>query len=55
LIVASSHVHLDHHHCLEVIFLRGRARDLREVATQLQGLKGIRKGQLVVASTEDTP
>ncbi len=54
-IVASSHVHLDHNHCLEVIFLRGRPRALRDIASQLQGLKGIRKGQLVVANTAETP
>ncbi len=54
-IVASSHVHLDHNNCLEVIFLRGKAKALRDIASQLQGLKGIRKGQLVVASTADTP
>jgi CopG family nickel-responsive transcriptional regulator len=54
-VIASSHVHLDHDHCMEVIFLRGRARALREIAAQLRGLKGIRKGELVVASTADTP
>jgi CopG family nickel-responsive transcriptional regulator len=54
-VVASSHVHLDHDNCLEVIFLRGRARELREIAAQLRGLKGIRKGELVVAATADTP
>lgn len=54
-VVASSHVHLDHNNCLEVIFLRGRAQVLRDIAAELRGLKGIRKGQLVVASTADTP
>lgn len=54
-IVASSHVHLDHNNCLEVIFLRGGAQALRDIASQLQGLKGIRKGQLVVANTVETP
>ncbi len=54
-VVASTHVHLDHNNCLEVIFLRGPAQALRDIAAQLQGLKGIRKGQLVVASTADTP
>jgi CopG family nickel-responsive transcriptional regulator len=54
-VVASSHVHLDHDNCLEVIFLRGRAKLLRDFAAQLRGLKGIRKGQLVVASSADTP
>ncbi|HEY8503304.1 MAG TPA: nickel-responsive transcriptional regulator NikR [Gemmataceae bacterium] len=49
-VVASSHVHLDHENCLEVIFLRGRPDVLREIASQLRALKGIRKGELVVAS-----
>jgi CopG family nickel-responsive transcriptional regulator len=55
IVVATSHVHLDHNNCLEVIFLRGRSRALQEIAFQLKGLKGIRKGQLVIASTADTP
>lgn len=54
-VVASSHVHLDHDNCLEVIFLRGPAKTLRDIAGQLRGLKGIRKGQLVVANTAETP
>jgi CopG family nickel-responsive transcriptional regulator len=54
-VVASTHVHLDHDNCMEVIFLRGRAASLREIAAQLRGLKGIRKGQLVVANTAETP
>jgi CopG family nickel-responsive transcriptional regulator len=54
-VVASSHVHLDHDNCMEVIFLRGQARVLREIAAQLRGLKGIRKGELVVADTAETP
>ena len=37
-VVASSHVHLDHDNCMEVIFLRGRSRALREIAAQLSGL-----------------
>jgi CopG family nickel-responsive transcriptional regulator len=54
-VIASTHVHLDHDNCLEVIFLRGPARVLGEIAAQLRGMKGIRKGQLVVATTGDTP
>lgn len=54
-VVASTHVHLDHHNCLEVIFLRGRAKTLRDFADQLRGLKGIRTGHLVVAQTGETP
>ena len=50
LIVSTTHVHLNHHLCLEVIILRGTATRLQQIAAQLKGLKGIHKGELVVAS-----
>lgn len=50
-VVATTHVHLDHDTCLEVIILRGPAGVLQRVAYELRGLKGIYKGQLVLAST----
>ena len=53
MVVSTMHVHLDHHNCLEVIVLRGRAGALQKVASELRGLKGIHKGQLVMAKTED--
>lgn len=40
------HVHLDHHHCLEVIVLRGRADELKRVADQLIATKGVKHGGL---------
>ncbi|GIW82280.1 MAG: putative nickel-responsive regulator [Gemmatales bacterium] len=55
MVVATSHVHLDHDHCLEVIFLRGPAHQLRDFADQLRGLKGVHTSQLVVARTPGTP
>src|SRR5262245_5221831 len=51
LVVSTMHVHLDHDTCLEVLVLRGRAGALQEVASALRGLKGIHKGQLVLAAT----
>jgi CopG family transcriptional regulator, nickel-responsive regulator len=55
LVVATTHVHLDHDNCLEVIILRGKAGELREIAAKLKGLKGIRQGQLVLANAKATP
>ena len=48
-VVSTMHVHLDHDRCLEVIVLRGAAGDLRQFAAKLRGLKGIHRGELVVA------
>ena len=50
-VVSTMHVHLDHDHCLEVIVLRGRAGSLQKIAAELRGMKGIHKGQLVLAAT----
>ncbi|MFO7615487.1 MAG: nickel-responsive transcriptional regulator NikR [Bacteroidales bacterium] len=50
LILSVQHVHLDHHHCLETIAVKGPANDLQELASQLIGLKGIFHGKLVMSA-----
>lgn len=52
-VVSTMHIHLDHHRCLEVIVLRGKARQLRRMADELQTLKGVYQGHLVVASSDE--
>ena len=52
LIVSTLHTHLTHDLCLEVIVLRGPAGKLRDIAAHLRGMKGVRKGELVMASAE---
>ena len=55
LVAATTHVHLDHDTCLEVVILRGQTRALRRVADELRGLKGIHTAHLVMARAEDEP
>jgi CopG family nickel-responsive transcriptional regulator len=50
-IVSSMHIHLDHHNCLEVIVLRGKAKDIKAIADRLIGTKGVKHGKLTVATT----
>ena len=52
MVVSTLHAHLTHDLCLEVIVLRGPAAKLREIAAKLQGLKGILKGELVMAAAK---
>ena len=47
MVICTTHVHLDHHHCLEVIVLRGRAGRVREMAEALIGTRGVLHGKLV--------
>lgn len=43
-IVSTLHVHLDSHHCLEVLVLRGRAADIKAIADRLIGTRGVKHG-----------
>jgi CopG family transcriptional regulator, nickel-responsive regulator len=52
LVVSTLHAHLTHDLCLEVIVLRGPSGKLQKIASQLRGLKGIFKGELVMASAQ---
>lgn len=46
-IISTLHVHLDHHHCMEVIAARGSSPDLKEMAERLLGTKGVLTGGIV--------
>ena len=50
-VVSSMHVHLDAHNCLEVIVVRGGARDIQAIADTLLGTKGVKHGKLVTTTT----
>ncbi len=52
-IVCTTHVHLDHHHCLELLLVRGHAGDVRRLADTLIGLKGVKHGELMMTATAD--
>jgi CopG family nickel-responsive transcriptional regulator len=54
-VVTTTHVHLDHRRCLEVILLRGPVREVRELADGLIGTKGVETGRLVISSAEPVP
>jgi len=43
-IVSTLHVHLDPHHCLEVLVLRGKADSLKRIADRLIGTRGVKHG-----------
>ena len=51
-VLASLHVHLDEVNCLEVVALRGRAKDVRHLAEHMIGMKGVKHGKLVLSSTQ---
>jgi CopG family transcriptional regulator, nickel-responsive regulator len=46
LVVTSSHIHLDHSHCLETVVLRGPLTAVQQFADQLVALRGARHGNI---------
>ncbi|HOW64090.1 MAG TPA: nickel-responsive transcriptional regulator NikR [Candidatus Paceibacterota bacterium] len=50
-IISTLHVHLDHHNCLEVLVVRGRAQAIKTMAEHLTTAKGIKHGQLTITTT----
>jgi CopG family nickel-responsive transcriptional regulator len=50
-IVSALHVHLDAHNCLEVVVVKGKAREVKRLADELIGTKGVKHGKLVTSTT----
>lgn len=52
-VLCSTHVHLDHHHCLETIIVKGRPDQIEQISTAIGGIKGVRFSKLTRASSVD--
>jgi CopG family nickel-responsive transcriptional regulator len=50
-VLATTHVHLDRNICVEAIMVKGRAREIREIAGQLQQQKGVLHASVAMSST----
>jgi CopG family nickel-responsive transcriptional regulator len=51
-ILLSSHVHIDHDTCLEVIVLKGLTLNIIELSNKIKALKGVKHGELVITNKE---
>lgn len=50
-IISALHVHLDAHNCLEVVVIKGKAKEIRRLADELIGTKGVKHGRLMTTTT----
>lgn len=50
-ILCNTHVHLDHHHCLEAIIIKGRPREIEKIRIRIGGIRGVEFAKLSRAST----
>lgn len=51
-IIATTHFHLDHNNCLELIIVKGKAKDIQQLSNNLTSLKGVQYGKFTVAPVE---
>jgi len=49
-IYSSMHVHLDEENCLEIIAVRGKASDVRDLAQELKTKKGVKQLKLAIVT-----
>ncbi|MCX7983971.1 MAG: nickel-responsive transcriptional regulator NikR [Bacteroidetes bacterium] len=54
-IVSTTHVHVDHNHCLEVILLRGKVSQLKSLAEKILSFKGVKHGKLTLTTVLTQP
>jgi CopG family nickel-responsive transcriptional regulator len=50
-IISALHVHLDEHNCLEVVVIKGTAKEIRRLADEMIGTKGVKHGKLMTTTT----
>ena len=50
-VIASTHVHLDSHNCLEVLIVKGKGKNIKKIADRLIGTKGVKHGKLSLTTT----
>lgn len=50
-ILSNVHIHLDHHNCLEVIILKGRYSEIKQLSDRIIGTRGVKHGTLSFNST----
>ncbi|AQQ72187.1 Putative nickel-responsive regulator [Limihaloglobus sulfuriphilus] len=50
-VIATTHVHIDHDNCLEVIIMKGKAADIEKLGKKIASLKGVKLSRVNVMAT----
>jgi CopG family nickel-responsive transcriptional regulator len=52
-VLASTHIHLDHHNCLETIILRGKTAEIKKLADKLSSIRGVKLSRINLVGLSD--
>ena len=47
-ILFTTHVHMDHDMCLEVLIVKGEAHRVKDLSDNIRAIKGVKHGELVI-------
>jgi CopG family transcriptional regulator, nickel-responsive regulator len=50
-VISTSHIHIDHHHCLEILAVKGKAKDVEALASMLKAQTGVKHAALSMSTT----
>jgi CopG family nickel-responsive transcriptional regulator len=50
-IISTQHIHIDHYNCLEILAVRGKARDVETLASKLKSQVGVKHVALSMSTT----
>jgi CopG family nickel-responsive transcriptional regulator len=50
-ILSTTHIHIDHNNCLEVLIIKGNSGRVQKLADSIKALKGIKNGELVITKS----
>ena len=50
-ILSTTHIHIDHDNCLEVLVLKGKTGNIQKLADNIKALKGIKHGEIVITKS----
>ena len=51
IVISTSHIHIDHHNCLEILAVRGKAKEVEKLASLLKAQTGVKHVALSMSTT----
>lgn len=54
-IISSTHIHLDHDHCLEMTIIKDKVGRVRKISEHILSIKGVKHGKFMLASVDALP
>ncbi len=50
-IISTTHIHLNERNCLEVLIVKGKGKEIKDLANKLISIKGVKHGKLTMTTT----